>query len=470
MIYKNRLVLTNAMGVSHTLKAFSSVKISESETDPVKTATVDAQFIDNQHILEHHGINSNLEIYTRAENETQESLLFIGYVSNVPKVLEGNVKKYNFEAQDLLGKTKNILINEVFENMTPQDIVSYLLNNYTDFFTHKEIDIRVGYVSLQFKDEYLYDCLTKIAELTGTYFEVDIQKFSMKEKSNLLNPLTIRRNMFERGSGKFTDDSSQMVNHLRLYGGKELTPNFRTDVFNPNGTMKQFYTDYQPSQVDVFRDDVKMRVGIMYLHDDNNNYDVFMDYNNSLIEFVNPPARGQQVRIVYKYYQRIVVEETDQQSIEKYDYFMKTERVEHIIDRATLRQLAREKIKNNNTPKKVGNLKVFKNEWKAKEKVMIDIPELGVQEILTVTQKNISIEPNKLHIDLSFEKKPDLSTILKNHLNRIRELERKREEVESVDKYRTIEEKIEVVEGITVKYFDREHTFKIGLSKIGDAV
>lgn len=469
MRYKNRIVLTNSRRVKYTLRSFVSVSIDESENEPLKSCNVEAGFFDNKDIIKNFSIGSKLEVYTKREDEREEKRLFVGVISTVPRVLEGNLKTYSFEATCLLGKTQKVLINEYFEGMTLSNIVHYLIDNYTNFFESKNISVPNNtIVTMEFRDEYLYDALGKVAEAVGGRFEADDEKFIFTDKGSKENETELKRGMFEKGSANFSDDSDNMINFVRGYGDKELTPEFRTETFTANGKSDTFNTKYQPSESKVYVDDVSQRLGTKNLHE--SGYDVYVDYNKSEFEFVDPPKDGLVVKIEYKYYQRIVVEESDQNSIEEYGMFADVMELKHISDREFLREVLRDKISRYNKPIRTGSINPFYDYWDVSDLIYVNIPDLGIEEHLVCTSKKTDITPGRVKYSLSFEEPPNLTDILKNHLERIRELEKMDDEIEYIDKFRSVQEVIELIDENSYEVIKWENTFRIGLSNIGESI
>ncbi|MGF9893324.1 hypothetical protein ABEX78_32340 [Priestia megaterium] len=468
MMYRNTIKLTNSSGASHLIRTYNSVGIRENENDPVKSVDVSAEFISNREILNNHSIGSIIEIYNCPFDKPEQTRrIFYGVVTSVPKVLDGTVKKISFQAKCLLSRTQTILINEVYEDADVSTILRSLMR-FTNFFDFIEIPIINTTATFSFKDEYLYDCIQKVTEAVGYNFEADQKTFRVFLNVPRINDKDIKKGMFEKGSASFTIDESRLTNHIRCYGGKELTPSFKEETFIANGTVTDFYTMYPPSNIELYVDDVRRTCGILYLND--SGFDAYMDYDQQMIQFPVAPAAGKKVKIKYKYYQRIVLEDSDNSSIEKYGIRSLKMTQDAITDRTALRQYIRDYISKYKDPILVGAINPFTNDWEVSDLVKINIPDINVNESLVVTEKAINLSPTKMDISLQFEQRPNLSDILKNHLDRIRALEKEKEEPETIDKFRSIFEKIELNEQVTVISADRESTFKIGVSAIGQVI
>lgn len=470
MLYKNIIKLTNHKGEQDVVTSYSSASIRISSTEQIKSASISVEFISNYEIMKNHTIGSSVEISNHPINEPKKvKTHFYGIITSVPKVLDGVKKSINFEAKCLLSKTQTIMVNEVYEGVNITSIIRSLMayTNFYDRFEIPNIDLKANF---SFKDEYLYDCLRKICEVLGDYtFESDLKTFRLFENTPKDHPIPIKKNMFVKGSAQFTEDESRLTNHIRCYGDKELTKEVKEEVLLANGTTTDFYVTYSPVNVEVYVDDVRRTVGTLYLHD--SGYDCYVDYNQSLIQFTEPPAARKKVKIRYQYYQRVVIEESEGNSINKYGLRQTKMEQKHVSDRSLLRNYLRYYLSKFSEPLTVGSITPFEDKWDVNDRIHIDIPDLLLDKKLVCTEKTINLSPSQQQIQLSFDQKPNLVDVLKNHLERIRALEKGNgSEPEFVELFRTVSERVQFEDKVSLKVKDRSRAFILGQSKLGDVI
>jgi hypothetical protein len=466
MQYRHRIVLTNKQGQSDEIKTYKSVRIDKSETNGVTSCEIVGEFFKTE-LPMRYPIDSKVEVYSRPINGT-EVKLFDGVITDTPKRLNNQIKTFSFKAVCIIGASQKIKVDKSYTNKT----VTYILEDLCRYSPHiQSVNITPYNIvtSLSFDDEFLYDAFQKVCEAIGYTMEAWEGTITFRPRMIKNNPNIIGKRMFKEGTANFNPDPSRLVNHIRVIGGNALSNDF-TENFHTNGWSKRYSLKFHPQQassgaVEVYLDNRRLSVGAMYLSD--NDYDCYVDSNGSAIEFPSVPIQGQPLKVVYRYEYPLIFEDEDSQSVMDYGLRMETVRKEHLRDKQAMMEFISNYLDRYSKPLLSGSLTVFENKWDAGEVVRIKIDELALDAELLISGKTLNLEPSKLSVDLSFDAKPDLTAILKDHIVRIRMLE-KEKNAPNIERFKRVKERIGITDSISMVI--EEEFFIIGENRIGDII
>ena len=93
--------------------------------------------------------------------------IFRGWVLNPGKSIDGPVKTVALEGLCYTGRTQKIVVTENYVNEKISDIVSDLFTKYMSDMNQDSIVSCPKIISIKFKDEFLFDCMEKLCELSG---------------------------------------------------------------------------------------------------------------------------------------------------------------------------------------------------------------------------------------------------------------------------------------------------------------
>ena len=93
--------------------------------------------------------------------------IFRGWVLNPGKAVDGPVKTVALEGLCYTGRTQKIVVTENYVNEKISDIVSDLFTKYMPAMNQDSIVACDKVISIKFKEEFLFDCMEKLCELSG---------------------------------------------------------------------------------------------------------------------------------------------------------------------------------------------------------------------------------------------------------------------------------------------------------------
>ena len=97
----------------------------------------------------------------------QDDHIFKGWVLNPAKRVDGPVKMVQLEGMCYTGRTQKIVVTENYENCKISDIVIDLFTKYMPSMNQDSIVSCPKIISIKFKDEFLFDCMEQLCELSG---------------------------------------------------------------------------------------------------------------------------------------------------------------------------------------------------------------------------------------------------------------------------------------------------------------
>lgn len=89
---------------------------------------------------------------------------------------DGTEPVYSVECWSYGGQFLTKLVNEIYENISPEDLVADLISTYTDLTYASSVATGVTIDRIVFRDRPLSECLQTMANLLGYYFRTDADK------------------------------------------------------------------------------------------------------------------------------------------------------------------------------------------------------------------------------------------------------------------------------------------------------
>lgn len=221
--------------------------------------------------------------------------VFKGLILTVRKITEGHsIVRHEVECVDNTHFLNRVLVTESYENTTINAIIDDLAANYAPNFTTTGVDADVVVESITFNRISVSEALQKLSRLSNYSWYVDYDNdIHFFAKNTELAPFnltdTSENYIFE--SLEVSDDISQLRNRVTLQGG-EAEGDPRTEYYNGDGTKKFFKLSNKFSQLPVVTiGGTSKTVGVDFL-DDEADFDVLWNYNETYLKFTNAPAAG----------------------------------------------------------------------------------------------------------------------------------------------------------------------------------
>ena len=97
----------------------------------------------------------------------QNDHIFRGWVLNPAKSINGKVKSIQLDGICYTGRTQKIVVTENYEDQAISDIVIDLFTKYMPTMNQDSIVTCSKVISIKFKEQFLFDCMEKLCELSG---------------------------------------------------------------------------------------------------------------------------------------------------------------------------------------------------------------------------------------------------------------------------------------------------------------
>lgn len=337
--------------------------------------------------------------------------LFSGKLYKVSKKHDGTGKvKYSVKCKDHTIDLNRLMVNETYENMTVNDIISDILTNFSDgTFTTDNVDCDITIVKIVFDRVYVVDALQRLANSTGYSFYVDYDKdihfFATNTELAPFN-LTDDGGYHILDSLQFDDDLSQIRNRVFVKGG-EVEGNDRTELFDGTGTKKQFKLANKFASIPTVTVDASpVTVGVDFL-DNEDDYDCFWDYNNTYIRFKDStiPASGtDNIEVTGTPLYNLVVQVEDAISIDTYGVYEYKKIDKTIKSREEAVALAQTELTAYKNGLIEGSFDTYQNGLRSGQVINIQSDLLDIDEdflIQSVSLTQVTTETDIYHVELA---------------------------------------------------------------------
>ena len=279
-----------------------------------------------QFSLEYHaGQTFRPEVSSLVEMLDGDTRIFYGRITSIDQSIESdNIVSYDIRCNDIGRDLARYLANETYEKMSVNDIITALLDDFSDgTFTTNNVNCDIEITKITYDRVNTWDAINQLADLTNYSWYVDYDKdIHFFPKNNEPAPISISDDsdnfIFE--SLKISNDITQIKNRVMIKGG-EVEGDPRTEYFDGNGTRDTFVTANKFARLPtVLVDGVEQAVGIDYLSSEED-FDCFWDYNQKYIRFKEdtiPPAGTNNISVTGIPLYNIIIQMEEPTSIAKY--------------------------------------------------------------------------------------------------------------------------------------------------------
>lgn len=193
-------------------------------------------------------VQSNEEITVQKNDAT---IVFKGIIVRVQfDNVSGN---YTVRCSNLSKLFDMKLVARTFENMTAQEIVETIIDDYCDGFTHVNVTGNVNIESAKFNYDKPSDCIRQIAESIGYNWHIDFNKdVHFYSKNTISSPLVITDDA-DFFNLKIEPDTRELANVIIVRGGSYLS-SVQEYIEVADGEKTKFILPESPKDVVVYVD------------------------------------------------------------------------------------------------------------------------------------------------------------------------------------------------------------------------
>jgi hypothetical protein len=288
---------------------------------------------------------------------------------------------------------------------TISEVLKYLWQKYYGYSinldkvvaTTKRMPTQVfNYVSL-------FEVTERLAQLLGWSWHVEWngaeRVLQFYPPSAAIHPVTLSRESknIVAGTARFGQDDS-MANVVYVFGGQGVSnPYTQKIVADGQNTIYKLGSkpyrlgegDDGGIQVNLIQGGVKvpLRVGIQNLHDEQL-FDVMLDFNEGTLRFRdnNIPIKDAILEAIYRYMYPIMVQLTDDSSIQEYGRIETSINDTSLIDVVAARELGRAILRDRAYPKGFGSCEVFVPGLRAGQFITVDLPAYNTKGLFEITE------------------------------------------------------------------------------------
>lgn len=260
--------------------------------------------------------------------------------------------EYNIKCVDHNWEFDKTLVSRTYTSETVADIISDLVSSFASGFTNVNATSDFVIDKIVFNQVPLGQCLQRLADILQYNWYIDPDKDAHFFPRNVESaPFKITDDDTDADYGKhivgslqIIDDGSQMINVVKVRGGKYEGSTF-TDSITVNGNdTKSFLVDYKFSNFTVKLNTVAQTVGIDNINDFTS-YDVLYNYQEKSFRFENNLSDSDVVEYSGNPKTPVLAIAKDSASIAKYGIEIeKLIEDNSIEDKATARQRARAEL------------------------------------------------------------------------------------------------------------------------------
>ena len=246
------------------------------------------------------------EVYILDEDDNK---IFAG---TIEKIEEYETKKLTI--YDYGYKLNNVVVNEIYNNKTPEYIIEDLITNYTDLTYSSTSSSGITLSKYVCKDKKLNEVINELSSLLGWIWYIDKdKKFYFEPKSYESSGITLTIGTNARLKGKWRKDTSHIINEVIVVG--DMATFNTSDSFSGDGSTKEFTLTYQPKgNVRVLVDGTEQQGYV----EGQGTGDYKYDKDNKKIIFDTAPSSGSSIVVYYEYEVPIKVQTSNYESINLY--------------------------------------------------------------------------------------------------------------------------------------------------------
>lgn len=425
------ITLTPPSLPAETIRAYNSVSVQQSTTDRAGSFTLNLPFHSTADIT-NYSVGTDVQI-------TQGTHNFRGFVKNPPVVLNKPFKELMLEGLEYSAKAQSIIVTKSYTaDYTLTYIVNDLVTAYLPWVVSSSIEVSTFTFNAKYPDKFLWDVLEEICSLSGFNWTIDyLLGFKFFSNYVSVNTASITANNYHRGSASFVEDSSRLVNKLWIKGANAISTTTASQTVVV--TTANITLDYKPHNIAVKIGTATMTVGIQNI-DAPATKDFLLNFNEKLLIPASTTTGTAVITYNYEYPVKILM--YDNPSIATYG------QIEDVLkvttnDRDLATQIGLTYLSKHKQPITMGSVSPFDGNYHAGQTVNVNIPNLSVNEDLTIKSCSYDSFPGEeIKIQLNLENRVvDITDILKQFSKRLDQLERKDiVDNEVVEQYRTFDD------------------------------
>lgn len=330
--------------------------------------------------------------------------IFSGSIVRINRRAEAGIEYYECECIDNTRDLDRKLVAQNYTNMSVEDIIKDLIDDYTTGFTYVNVECNVLVKSISFNYLPVSKCIEKLAKITNYYWYVDYEK-DVHFFSQGTNPATFN---LDENSGKFIWDSlqikedlTQLKNSVRVKGG-EIIGDLKTEIFIPTSAVFNYPLINKFSSLPTVKygatepTAITLNVGVDYLQNEGS-YDVMWNFNEKYIKATAsfPYVAGHNLYISGTPLIQIVVEVKDDTSITNYDeseFFIEDLSIE---TKEEAYQRAYAEIQAYKDSINQATFKTYESGLLSGQLININLPTRGINEDFLIQSVNLNLRgPN----------------------------------------------------------------------------
>jgi hypothetical protein len=333
---------------------------------------------------------------------------FGGRIIGNPTSARGSIAtEMDITVDDWTSASLDVYVSESFtaDSRTISEVLKYLWGKYYGYSinldkvvaTTKRMPTQVfNYVSL-------FEVTERLAQLLGWSWHVEWngaeRVLQFYPPSAAIHPVTLSRESknIVAGTARFGQDDS-IANVVYVFGGQGVSnPYTQKIVADGQNTIYKLGSkpyrlgegDDGGIQVNLIQGGVKVphRVGIQNLHDEQL-FDVMLDFNEGTLRFRdnNIPIKDAILEAIYRYMYPIMVQLTDDSSIQQYGRIETSINDTSLIDVVAARELGRAILRDRAYPKGFGSCEVFVPGLRAGQFITVDLPTYNTKGLFEITE------------------------------------------------------------------------------------
>jgi len=336
--------------------------------------------------------------------------VFAGKIYAVTKAIEDDSKvHYQVRCKDYSYDLGRELVNEEYDNMTVEEIIAQVIDDYAPTFTYSHVACPIPVVKVIFDRKSVIEVLQWLAEASGYSWYVEYDKdihFFEKNTEPAPYNLTDGDGNCIPVSLQVSDDFSQIRNRVFIRGG-EIEGDPRTEYFNGDATKKQFKLSNKFAHVPtVTVGGVAKNCGTDYL-DEETAFDCFWDYNNQYVRFKDttiPGAGTNNIEVTGDPLYNLTIQVEDPASILEYGLFEFSKEDKTVKSREVAVAMAKSELQAYKDGLIEGSFETYTAGLRSGQIIHIDSDILDVGSdflIQRVTYKMLTITQGYWKIDLA---------------------------------------------------------------------
>jgi hypothetical protein len=333
---------------------------------------------------------------------------FGGRIIGNPTSARGSITtEMDITVDDWTAASLDVYVSEscTTDSGTISEVLKYLWQKYYGYSinldkvvaTTKRMPTQVfNYVSL-------FEVTERLAQLLGWSWHVEWngaeRVLQFYPPSAAIQPVTLSRESknIVAGTARFGQDDS-IANVVYVFGGQGVSnPYTQKIVADGQNTIYKLGSkpyrlgegDDGGIQVNLIQGGVKvpLRVGIQNLHDEQL-FDVMLDFNEGTLRFRdnNIPIKDAILEAIYRYMYPIMVQLTDDSSIQQYGRIETSINDTSLIDVVAARELGRAILRDRAYPKGFGSCEVFVPGLRAGQFITVDLPAYNTKGLFEITE------------------------------------------------------------------------------------